>query len=119
MKDKFDLLNARGEILYNTVSDIIDGRFDIGRPSSPDYINALVYGYAIQTRSISRIVHTFKDTSSFLEVDPLSIEATLEDLCHVYGVYIPGGDQLLPEEYRLIEELNMALKQYQNEHIRF
>ncbi len=105
-------LEQRAEILYETVSDIIDGRLDVGHPTSSDYIDALIYSYAIQHRSISRIYRTFKNQRPFLEIDSGSVEAVLEDITGVYGVYIPGGDRLLDDEFEIIEELNDEMKKY-------
>ena len=107
------LVHDRAELLYENVSDIIDGRLDVGHPPSPDYADGLIYGYSILNRSISRVYHTFKNHREYLRVDHNSVEATIEDLVGVYGIYIPGGDQLLKEELLLIEDLNFELKRFQ------
>ena len=54
------IIFERAELLYENIGDIIDGRLDVGHPPSPDYTEALIYGYAIMNPSISRIYHTFK-----------------------------------------------------------
>jgi hypothetical protein len=106
------LIESRADIIYESISDIIDGRLGDYRPTSPDYLDGLIYGYSILNRSISRVCRTFSSQRTNLEVDPSSVEAVIEDLVGVYGVYLPGGEQLLDDEILLIEDLNNQIAEY-------
>lgn len=107
------IIEERAELISEAINEILEGRHRIGQIPN-DYEDALRYVFAIKHRSISRYINTFENVFDSLYVSASSVEATIEDLVGIYGVYMPRGDNLLFTERQIIKELNACLESQLN-----